>query len=335
MQNPNQGMNNPNQNPYTGGATNNPEQDPYRTEAMNPPGQDPYRRSDMNPPEQDPYQQNPWSKPGQEPNRRDAAPMPNQEPGQQSSWNRPGQEPYRRDATPPPNQEPGQQGSWNRPGQETYQREASNMPGQESFRSGTMSTSAQGTAMGGTVNRQEQAPAVTNYAVPGGLPFNQQEWQTLVATPIQVSLAMMSVSPTGLIGMVQEAMAIGKSIQALQAQGNTSPLLAQLGQQLTKGLEDMRAGRQSPFGDIRQATQNPEMARNTALSSSQRSAAILERTSPRDAVIYKQFVYSFAYNVAAAAREGGFLGLFGGEQISQAENAFLNEIAAALRLQHS
>ncbi|GHO86354.1 hypothetical protein [Dictyobacter formicarum] len=297
MHNPNQGMDNPNQNPYTGGGPGNPDQGPYR-------------QSDMNPPNQNPYQPN---QPGQEPFRREAAPMPEQEPQQQG--------------TPQP--------SWGQPAQEPYRREAMNMPEQEQYRGADVNPPEQGTVMGGGTMGQPGKVTVTDYTVPTGLPFNQQEWQALVTTPIQVSLAMMSVSPSGLIGMMQEAMAIGKSVQALQAQGNISQMLAQIGQQLTKGLEDMRAGRPSPFGDIRQMSQNSEMARNTALASCQRSAAILERASPQDAISYKQFVYSFAYNVAAAAREGGFLGLFGGEQISATENAFLNEIAAALGLQRS
>lgn len=304
MQNPHKGMDNPNQNPYTDGAPQNMSQDPYR-------------QSDMNPPNKNPYQP---TQPGQEPFRREAAPMPEQEPYQQQSGTSP-------------------QRAWGQPGQEQQQGEQQStwgqQPGQEQYRGTAMNQPGQGTFAGGAVGQQPGQVTAADYSVPSGLPFNQQEWQTLVSTPIQVSLAMMAISPSGILGMIQEAMAIGKSVQALQAQGSLSPMLVQIGQQLTRGLEDMRSGRASPFGDIRQMSQNPEMTRNTSLASCQRTSSILERASPRDAMAFKQFVYSFAYNVAAAAREGGFLGFFGGEQISPAENAFLNDVATALRLQRS
>ncbi|GLV54720.1 hypothetical protein KDH_15670 [Dictyobacter sp. S3.2.2.5] len=286
MQNPNKGMDNPNQNPLQGGTPENM-------------GQGPYRQSDMNPPNQNPFQP---TQPGQEPFRREAAPTPEQEQ-------------YRQQGAQ-------QQPVWGQPGQEQYRGTPTGQPGQ-------------GATVGGGVAGQPGQVTAADYSVPTGLPFNQQEWQTLVATPIQVSLAMMAIAPSGFLGLIQEAMAIGKSVQALQTQGSLSPMLTQIGQQLTKGLEDMRSGRQSPFGDIRQLSQNPEIARNTALASCQRSASILEKTSPRDAMSFKQFVYSFAYNVAAAGREGGFLGFFGGEQISPNENSFLNDLVIALKLQRS
>ncbi|GER91184.1 hypothetical protein KDW_53460 [Dictyobacter vulcani] len=251
----------------------------------------------------------------------------------QNQWNpnQPDQDPYRQAGMNPPGQVPyRQEGA---PEQVPYQQTAMNPPGQEPYRQGTIPNRPDQRSAS-TGNVMPEAP-ITGYTVPSGYPFSQQEWQTLLAAPMQVSVAMMSASPSGIIGIVQEAMAIGKSVQTLQSQGTTSRMLGQLGQQLTKGIEDLRAGRQTPIGDIQQMAKHTDMARNSALAYCQQAAGILDKVSPQDASVYKQFVYSMAYNVAAAAREGGFLGLFGGEQVSPVEQAFLGDIASALRLQRS
>jgi hypothetical protein len=55
---------------------------------------------------------------------------------------------------------------------------------------------------------------------------------------------------------------------------------------------------------------------------------ILNRVADEDEVIaYKRFVYAVADKVARAHREGGFLG-FGGTEVSEHEQAALDEIAA-------
>ncbi|GCE30388.1 hypothetical protein KDA_58720 [Dictyobacter alpinus] len=224
------------------------------------------------------------------------------------------------------------QNQWNPPNQydqDPYRQGAMNNPEQDPYRQGNMPDRS-AAPMGNTM----QNVPTTRYTVPEGYPFTEQEWQTLLATPLQVSMAMMSVSPSGIIGVIQEAMAVGRSVQALQHQGNVTPMIGQLGQQLTQVIDDFRAGRPSPVGDIRQMMQ-PDVARNIALSNCQQVTNILAKVSPQDANAYKQFVYTLAYNVAAAGREGGFLGLFGGEQISPPEQNMLSEIASVLRVQRS
>ncbi|BCL77790.1 hypothetical protein ccbrp13_02550 [Ktedonobacteria bacterium brp13] len=227
---------------------------------------------------------------------------------QKGTSNNPSQNPYT-----PYNQNPYSQ--------EPYRAEATNNPTQEPYRGDA-----------GRDVRQGQGYGMTGTTAPPNLPFDQPEWETLVSTPLQVSLAMMAASPSGPLGMISEAMAIGKSIQTLHAQGQMSPMLAQLGQSVTKEMESMRSGKPMPFGDVQHLLQNPAVARDSALASCQRSASILGKASPQDATSYKQLVYAFANNVAAAGREGGFLGLFGGVQISLSEETLLNDIASALNL---
>ena len=62
-------------------------------------------------------------------------------------------------------------------------------------------------------------------------------------------------------------------------------------------------------------------------------AALLSQKAPADAERYKQWVYQAAQNSANAAREGGVFGI-GGERVSEAETAALQEIAAALDIRN-
>ena len=61
-----------------------------------------------------------------------------------------------------------------------------------------------------------------------------------------------------------------------------------------------------------------------------RAIAILEaHATPQETDAYKTFVMTVAQAVAAAHKEGGFLGI-GGTAISDAENAALDEISSAM-----
>ena len=60
-------------------------------------------------------------------------------------------------------------------------------------------------------------------------------------------------------------------------------------------------------------------------------AALLSQKAPAEAQAYKQWVYQAAQNSANAAKEGGVFGI-GGERVSEAETAALQELATALDL---
>jgi hypothetical protein len=55
------------------------------------------------------------------------------------------------------------------------------------------------------------------------------------------------------------------------------------------------------------------------------------KASPDEVSQYRQWLYAIAEKVAKAAKEGGFLG-FGGTQVSEGEQKFLNELQTALQI---
>ncbi|HLZ61344.1 MAG TPA: hypothetical protein VKR06_30730, partial [Ktedonosporobacter sp.] len=164
-------------------------------------------------------------------------------------------------------------------------------------------------------------------------PFTAAEWKTLLELPLKVGRAMMVVAPSGPVGLLQEAMAMGKSVQALMGQDVQNPLLKALGGQLKAQLEAAQANGQNPFASMSSAGGgDPQAIRQDALTSCQQILTTISKIPQQDANAYKQFILGTAQNVAMAASEGGFLGM-GGEQVSAEERSLLNDLAKALGFQ--
>lgn len=84
----------------------------------------------------------------------------------------------------------------------------------------------------------------------------------------------------------------------------------------------------SPSFDPTTATRSGDELHAEALSTLRRAVSLLARTATEGEVnTYKRFVYYLAETVARAHREGSFLGI-GGQEISPAEQAVLDEVAA-------
>jgi hypothetical protein len=189
-----------------------------------------------------------------------------------------------------------------------------------------------------TPNRDNPNVNVPNLgsAVPGGLNFLPDEWRTLATAPLQIARAMIAVSPSGPVGVMQESSAMRKGLDELMKQGSTNPLLNAIGQQLKNIVDTAQASGQHPLGDMTMAPQGGSQLRQEGLTACQQAISIITRNaSPQDATAYKQYLYGLASKVAEAGREGGFLGLFGGQKISDAEQGLLRDLANVLGIQPS
>ncbi len=79
-------------------------------------------------------------------------------------------------------------------------------------------------------------------------------------------------------------------------------------------------------GRVRSPDQIPTVSRQRLGE----AVAILEaKASPEEVATYKRFVVAVAEAAAGAHREGGFAGI-GGQQVSEAEQAALDDMAATL-----
>jgi len=177
----------------------------------------------------------------------------------------------------------------------------------------------------------------TSYAAPTGSRFTDPEWKMLMSTPLKVGKAMMFASPTGPIGMVQEAKALSDCIKGLMDRGSQNPLLNELAQNARGVLNSVqsRGGTSALASEYLGGSRDPQVTRTEALTCCQQSSSILRKAAPQDATAYKEFVYNVAQRVAGAAGEGGFLGLGlgAGPKVSPAEQNFLGEIVNALGVQ--
>ena len=143
--------------------------------------------------------------------------------------------------------------------------------------------------------------------------FNADEWSTVVEGPL---LAGTRVVAADRGGTIRESLAMGKVYQhARQSQGQNELL------------DDLVASPPGIDPARLQAGGDPAAAASEGLRKA--VALVSEKGSPEDAEAYKRFVVEVARAAAEAHKEGGFIGI-GGKQISEAEQAALDEIAATV-----
>jgi hypothetical protein len=168
-------------------------------------------------------------------------------------------------------------------------------------------------------------------AAPADSPYTNDEWLALVEAPVKIGRAMMAVSPSGAIGTTQEMVALRKCyLDAFQNTGN--PLLLNMRQHLQN--QDTMETLWEDAGHAFSDRWDVANVRQTAIVSCQQAVALLKKIPAQDAQAYKDFLYTSAFKVAQAAKEGGFMGV-GGVSVSAEEKSLLNDISRALGLQQS
>lgn len=144
--------------------------------------------------------------------------------------------------------------------------------------------------------------------------FNADEWATLVDGPL---LAGMRVITAARGGTIRESLAMGQTYAQARRQHGASELLDDL-VSTPPAIDPSRVG---PSGDL---------GRVAAERLRQAVALLEQKASSEEADAYKRFVLNVAEAAANAHREGGFMGV-GGTQVSEGEQAALDEIAATLQ----
>jgi len=141
--------------------------------------------------------------------------------------------------------------------------------------------------------------------------FNAEEWSQLATAP---ALAGMRVAAAARGGALRESVALQRSYARAREQHRDGLLHELL--------------HTPPALDLGSVPRTGEDLRQATIDALRRAVRILERVGTDDEVVaYKRFVYAVAEDVAHAHREGGFLGV-GGTEVSEPEQAALDEIAA-------
>ena len=156
--------------------------------------------------------------------------------------------------------------------------------------------------------------------------FTPEEWTKVLESVAVTGMAVTAAEPSGLWGMLKEALAGGASLAAAKADPHANELV-----KAAIADFEMSEGRGAVQEALKQRFEGakPDDVVPRALDALRQASAILDAKAPADAAVFKAWLNAIAAKVAEASKEGGFLG-FGGVQVSEAEKATLAEIAAAL-----
>ena len=142
--------------------------------------------------------------------------------------------------------------------------------------------------------------------------FNAEEWSKLAEAP---ALAALRVIAADRGGTIRESLSLGRAYAEARRDG--SELLQEI----------VSTAPQVDPNELKDPGALPQRAQ-TAL---REALALLEqKATPDEVAAYREFVLRVAETVARAHKEGGVLGI-GGKEISENEQAALDELAAAAR----
>lgn len=144
--------------------------------------------------------------------------------------------------------------------------------------------------------------------------FNAEDWTTIVNGPMYAGLRVVAADRGGTL---RETLAMSRVYESVRADGSQAGLLGEI-------------VATPPAVDGRKLDRDPDKLGPLTVDRLQAAMRVLEATATTDEVdAYKTFVMTVAQAAASAHREGGVFGI-GGRQISDAENAALDEVSSAL-----
>ena len=156
--------------------------------------------------------------------------------------------------------------------------------------------------------------------------FTPDEWIKVMESVAVTGMAVTAADPSGLWGMLKEALAGGAALAAAKADPNANELVKAViaDFETTDSRAAVQKALKQRFADAKPGDVVPR-----ALETLRQASAVLDAKAPADAPALKAWLNGVAAKVAEASTEGGFLG-FGGVKVSDAERATLADIAKAL-----
>ena len=151
--------------------------------------------------------------------------------------------------------------------------------------------------------------------------FTDDEWATVVRSPIVAGMAITLADPGGPIEVVKETSAVikfvtGEGEQRDDVVGEVAREVRSLAQQRTNPVGDFK-----PRGALAGKQVVDEIARANEIVSA--------KATPDETEAFRAWLIECAQRAADAAKEGGFLG-FHAERVSQGEKDMLAQLRSAL-----
>jgi hypothetical protein len=156
--------------------------------------------------------------------------------------------------------------------------------------------------------------------------FTPEEWNRILESVMLSGMAVTAADPSGLIGVLKESMATGKTLLAAKADPTSNELIKSVVSDFETG-----EGRQAARSQVQSRLKGMPIGemKDKSIAALRELSQLLDSKAPADAVGFKTWLHHIAENAAEASAEGGFMG-FGGTQVSDAEKATLAELSRAL-----
>ena len=143
--------------------------------------------------------------------------------------------------------------------------------------------------------------------------FNAEEWSSVVEGPLLAGLRVVTAHRGGTI---RESLAMGQVYKQARERHGESELL----DELVSSPPALDQERVRAAGDVAKAV-TERLGEAVGI--------LRQKATPAEVDAYRNFVMDVAEAAAKAHKEGGFIGI-GGKQVSESEQAALDEIEAAL-----
>ena len=161
------------------------------------------------------------------------------------------------------------------------------------------------------------------------------EWRILLMGASRLSGAVMGVQLSGPVGLLKEMQGLANAFRALPA-SNPTGLLGELAPEISAMAEPDKlseAEKQAQLDASRleaEAFKGKTAGEIVAATLADINGALV-KAPVEEAMAYRHWVYGVAAQVAASAKDGGFLGI-GAHAVSDAEAGVLQQIAAGFGL---
>jgi hypothetical protein len=155
----------------------------------------------------------------------------------------------------------------------------------------------------------------------GKADFTEEEWATVVRSPIVAGAAITIADPGGPIEVVKETSAVLKYVTRESEQQDG------LVGEVAREIRSLAEQRTNPVGDFKP---RGALAGKQVVDEISRAGEIVAaKATPEEAEAFRAWILECAQRAADAAKEGGFLG-FHAERVSQGEKDMLEQLRAAL-----
>jgi hypothetical protein len=152
--------------------------------------------------------------------------------------------------------------------------------------------------------------------------FTEDEWSRIVRAPFVAGMAISLADPGGPIEATKETMATLKT-------ATNPPSREQLLAEVALEIQAMTQQKQSPLGGYRPTTDGAHWGEQVIEELRAVQALVAAKATPDEAAAFGRWMVAAAQAAADAAKEGGFMG-FGAQQVSEREEAMLDQVRAAV-----